>query len=309
MNNQNGNHVRNFFLALSPLAVLLLIQYGVSVFTAEWLMVLGFSFSGKAELTDVYQWIFSMAGREKYQFILQLIYAIIAVFVMVFWYRSFKKKEERILITGSDVRETFQNARDSFRGYSPFVVLGILMASTGLQVAMQYLAQGISLRFPKWLSLYTELVENARMRDNYITNIIFIIFALLVPVAEEIAFRGLSYGYLRRNSSFWVTNITQALFFALFQLNPMQALISFVAGLLFGYVYGKCSNIFVPILMHIIYAISSIITSTINSMQLDARIYFAVLLVSFLVLYFGIKLILWSVPHVYGDTGDDTIKR
>lgn len=77
--------------------------------------------------------------------------------------------------------------------------------------------------------------------------------ALVVPVMEELLFRGLLYGRLREQFGFGQAMALSSLLFGLYHLNPVQALYGFLMGCLFCMVYRRCGSerdLRWPIFMH-----------------------------------------------------------
>lgn len=80
-----------------------------------------------------------------------------------------------------------------------------------------------------------------------------LVTALVVPVMEELLFRGLLYGRLREQFGFGQAMALSSLLFGLYHLDLVQALYGFLMGCLFCMVYRRCgreSDLRWPILMH-----------------------------------------------------------
>ena len=79
----------------------------------------------------------------------------------------------------------------------------------------------------------------------------FLVGGVVAPVAEEILFRGLVYGFLRR----WGAILAVILSTALFALAPPLRglpLTQIVGGLLFASAYEMENNLLVPITIHVL---------------------------------------------------------
>ena len=91
----------------------------------------------------------------------------------------------------------------------------------------------------------------------------FLVGGVLAPVAEEIFFRGLLYGFFRR----WGAAVAVILSTALFAFaHPLQSLpfTQIVGGLLFALSYEVEGNLLVPITIHVlgnlaIFALSAVL--------------------------------------------------
>lgn len=73
--------------------------------------------------------------------------------------------------------------------------------------------------------------------------------AVLVPVMEELAFRGVVFSSLRPFGTGFAV-VGSAMIFALAHLDLSTVIFAFVAGLVFGYVYARTENLWVSICIH-----------------------------------------------------------
>ncbi len=129
----------------------------------------------------------------------------------------------------------------------PGMIFGVLILSIGLQYVVNYVFNITAAINPEWLDAFMDL-------DIGTQNFGLILYAVfLAPINEELLFRGVSLGYLKKAMPFWLANLIQALLFGIYHMNVMQAVYAFVIGLFLGYVYQKGGSIFYSILLHIIY--------------------------------------------------------
>lgn len=75
--------------------------------------------------------------------------------------------------------------------------------------------------------------------------------SIMAPVAEELLFRGIIQGELRRAMPEWAAILIQGLAFALFHMQPIQISYVLLPGLLLGLAYAWTRSLWVPIIMHI----------------------------------------------------------
>src|SRR5690625_784000 len=79
-------------------------------------------------------------------------------------------------------------------------------------------------------------------------NIIFLLLpALLGPIVEELVFRKVIFGAMRRRVNVHMAAIFSALIFAFFHLDFDHLLIYFTMGLVFTFIYVKTKRIIIPI--------------------------------------------------------------
>lgn len=79
---------------------------------------------------------------------------------------------------------------------------------------------------------------------------------LLLTAAEELAFRGLIFSYLKRKYSLKEALIWSSALFSLAHLNLYSFPITFVLGLIFALLYKKSGGLAVPISVHLAYNLS-----------------------------------------------------
>lgn len=74
---------------------------------------------------------------------------------------------------------------------------------------------------------------------------------ILVPLCEEMVFRGLMYKRLREYSGFVVAMLYSAFVFSFMHLNIVQAVYAFFMAVVFAFVYEKYGSVKAPVLAHI----------------------------------------------------------
>lgn len=77
-----------------------------------------------------------------------------------------------------------------------------------------------------------------------------IIFGLIVPIAEELVFRGVLYNRIKRSFGVELAIVLSALIFGLYHGNIVQFLYATILGLVMAYLYEKCELLLAPILFH-----------------------------------------------------------
>lgn len=77
--------------------------------------------------------------------------------------------------------------------------------------------------------------------------------SVLTPVLEELIFRGVIQGELRKAMPEWAAIIIQAVVFAAYHMQPVQSSYVLLPGLLLGLAYYWTRSIWVPIAMHCLF--------------------------------------------------------
>lgn len=86
-------------------------------------------------------------------------------------------------------------------------------------------------------------------------------YGLLVPIAEEMMFRGLVYKRLMFMSGKKSAMLLSALVFGLYHANLVQGIYGFVIGYIAAYIYEKYGSMKAPILLHAAANITSVIAT------------------------------------------------
>lgn len=116
---------------------------------------------------------------------------------------------------------------------------------------------------------------------------------ILVPIAEELLFRGIIQGELSLRFSRVVTVIASSVIFALFHFDFIQGTYVFFAGIILALAYELTKNLFVPIGMHMVFNFvgGGVLNRVLN---LDENGSYQLLLILFIFIPFAFSvLILW----------------
>ena len=84
---------------------------------------------------------------------------------------------------------------------------------------------------------------------------------VLVPVMEELLFRGMIYRSLRKYSKFAVATLISAILFGVSHGNIVQGLYGGVMGLLLAYVYEAYGSLWAPIVLHVTLNVTSLVAT------------------------------------------------
>lgn len=77
-----------------------------------------------------------------------------------------------------------------------------------------------------------------------------LLIGLLVPAAEELIFRGMSFRSLREETGFWAAAVLSSLLFGLFHGNIVQGVYAFFGGLLMAWSYERFGSLKVAWCVH-----------------------------------------------------------
>lgn len=121
------------------------------------------------------------------------------------------------------------------------------------------------------------------MNSNFL--VLFISLGIIVPIAEELIYRGIVYNRVKKYSNDKIAIIVSALAFGIFHFNLVQIVFAGVMGIVLAYVYSRYKTITAPILLHMaVNQISVIFTCTgfdryLNSNMLVYNVFMIILIV------------------------------
>lgn len=84
---------------------------------------------------------------------------------------------------------------------------------------------------------------------------------ILVPIAEELVFRGMMFKRMRGQASYRRAAVYSSLVFGLFHGNLVQMLYAFALGMMLTYVYEKYGSVKAPIVAHMVMNLISVIAT------------------------------------------------
>ncbi len=98
------------------------------------------------------------------------------------------------------------------------------------------------------------LPEDAEMLSDFVSGnflLSLVAIGLIIPLFEEVLFRGLILNELRKAMRIWPALLLQALIFAAFHLNLLQFIYTLPAGILLGLLYVRWGSLWAPIVVHV----------------------------------------------------------
>jgi hypothetical protein len=88
---------------------------------------------------------------------------------------------------------------------------------------------------------------------DLLTNLgLLLLIALVIPIWEELFFRGFLYKWFRNRLGMWAAIGLSALVFGIFHLIPLQMFLAGIMGIALAWIYERSNTLWAPILMHMI---------------------------------------------------------
>ena len=88
-----------------------------------------------------------------------------------------------------------------------------------------------------------------------------IVLGILVPVNEELVFRGLLFKRLRERATYMQAALYSAVVFGLMHVNMVQMLYGFILGMMLAYLYEKYGSVKAPIAAHMAMNLLSVLAT------------------------------------------------
>ena len=144
----------------------------------------------------------------------------------------------------------------------PYIIcLGICMmfvVNIVVSLAMAFLPLPQS-----WLDMMS---QNSEMIVSASPFLQFLTVAIVGPIAEEVLFRGLMLGGLKRTCNRWLAIVASALAFGIVHGHPIGIIYATCLGILLGWIFCKTGSLKSVIIFHMIYNAMSLIVSEMSDM-------------------------------------------
>jgi len=139
-------------------------------------------------------------------------------------------------------------------GFRAVPVRWLVIAAAGGVIAAGArigLASGLLALFPSLGAGLEELAALLANRDSLLTSVVTVLLGVLVvPVYEELLFRGVIQNWARNRLGPWLAGLLSALVFGAFHLVPLQAITAMLLGLMLAWAYEKGGSIWPAIVLH-----------------------------------------------------------
>lgn len=182
--------------------------------------------------------LYNAAFREKYadidsfmadySIVVSLIALVVAGIFMFFIYR----------------RDLFHTTASYVYGKPLIFVLAVvlaILASHGLSILISLL------NLDNILGSYAQAESNIFSASPVI---VIIRAVIIVPIAEELTFRGLMFNRANAWLGFWPAALISSAAFGLYHMNLAQGIYAFIFAILLCLLYDKFSNLWIPLAMH-----------------------------------------------------------
>lgn len=142
--------------------------------------------------------------------------------------------------------------------------------------------------FPSIASSYAEDTSFV----EHITTAVFLVVVVVSPIFEEIIFRALVLGGLKKIIPFVFANMIQAALFGVWHGNIVQAVYAFILGLFIGTVMLLCGSFVYCIVLHMSINLSGLYIDKVMNEKTSAAVYVVVFLAAALIMCLLVRIII-----------------
>jgi membrane protease YdiL (CAAX protease family) len=179
--------------------------------------------------------------------------------------------------------------------------------SVSFSLVLDYLLSLLA-RAEKLHSLFEQYgqVVNLISGENFLLVLLFV--GILIPIFEEVLFRGLIFGELKKAMRVSIAVLLQAFLFGLSHMNLIQGIYAFVLGLILGAVYEKSRNLLLPMVVHISFNAFSVLMSGIVSPESLQKWQTVLNMAGFLLFFVSGAVLIWSMRKSEGGNRNECNK-
>ncbi len=270
------------FLMFLPVLVLLGLQLVTSYLVTAILSVKGI-IDYRATDGDYFEYamnIVESVSDPKVTSIILTIYACLACLILWRWHKA---------ATGGRINDLSLADLGKKLNF-PLFLLAVVLMLIGTSYASEILIDVYGVVRPEWVEFYNTLMEASGFEEINFFMVVSAIF--LGPIAEELAFRGLTFGYARSTGMKvqWAI-VLQALLFGVTHGNMVQGSYAFILGILMGYTVYKTGNLWSSIIIHIGFNFTGTILSAFMPGGDSLVSFFVITFGSMVCIYLGVLLL------------------
>lgn len=144
-------------------------------------------------------------------------------------------------------------SKDIFRKVDLKEAIYISLFAIGFSVIILNLSGILTKLIPSYMNVQNQL----QSASNSFLQLIIII--ILVPIYEEIIFRYVIFGHLKKNYNIVCAVIVQALIFGLAHGNIVQGIYTFILGICLALMYMYCESLLGSIILHVIFNLCGVL--------------------------------------------------
>ncbi len=176
----------------------------------------------------------------KYSLVITTLASLASMIMTVILFRRDRKAERRC---GIEIKQA---------GFSRYWILVLFGVAGG--IAAECLMMMAQFAFYDPESVQETLISGAVSLPLEV-----IALGIIIPISEELMFRGILFKRFRERQSFAYSMVCTAILYAFMHSGGIQIVYSFLLGMLLAYVYEKFGSLKAPVLLHIVFNICSVL--------------------------------------------------
>ena len=258
--------IRYILLAIIPILIFKTLATVTAFITQIALTAKHYSEGGNATTAITYiQEVMSGENSIKLTALIHIVSFILGLLILL----AGMKRNDFKLNVGILVEKDSETSKTRFSGKGLLIavksIIGVIFLMTGAAFLTMIMMGLLGMIAPDLMGGYHELMDSSGLVGFTFASILTTL--VLAPLNEEVLFRGISFGFLKKaNLPFAVVNVIQALFFGITHLqfmaalsggiaalNIVQGLYAFVLGLFLGYVRERSGSLWGSIFAHFVF--------------------------------------------------------
>lgn len=268
---------RNYLYAILVFGLTFLTMNGAALLLSSGMYTLGGLVGGRDGIYKISKYL-----QDHYDWFSASVYLIVLVLFGIWYYFAVVEKEGIRKFVSRNVRKI-----------SPVSVVWVFLLAFGIVHATSVVFSIFAVISPETLEKYSEMMS--AVEDS---SVFWWIAGTLVlpPITEEIIFRGLILGYLRKaGMTFLLADLVQAVLFGIYHQNLIQGIYAAVLGLILGWLAKRYESIFVPVFLHFLYNMFGTALTELESRFLPQTLQGVIILQSIPLVIFAVLMIHFRV--------------
>lgn len=230
------NKTRNILMAILVFAATLFVFNGVSILLSYVSVFFGVLLRGESGVSDTYYYL--MEHQNLYSFLIY--FAAFVLFALWYYFAVIEPRGMKSFL------------RTRTERIHPAAFIWLLILAFAVQHLTSLVFAVIDLFSRDVIENYSNMVQSSGLTEYSFAW--FLSTLLLPPLTEEIIFRGLIFGYLRKTGMpFLAANLIQAVCFGIYHQNVAQGIYTALLGFLLGYLARRYRTLLAPMYLHFLY--------------------------------------------------------
>ena len=226
----------NMLMAILVFALTIFVFNGTSILLSYVSVFFGVLLRGESGVSDTYYYL--LGHQNLYSFLIY--FTAFVLFALWYYFAVIQPRGLKLFL------------KTRTEGLSPACFAWILLLAFAVQHLTSLVFTLIDMFSPAAVENYSQMVVTSGLTEY--SFVWFLSTLILPPLTEEIIFRGLLLGYLKKTGiPFLAANLIQAVCFGIYHQNLAQGIYTALLGFLLGYLAQRYGTLIAPMFLHFLY--------------------------------------------------------